>query len=107
MGFKWTTLYNNKRWRRLRAEQLAKCPLCWYCQEAGKVVAADTVDHFKPHRGNELLFWDKNNLKSSCTPCHNHLAAVKDTTGIVPGCGLTGEPLDPAHPWYQQREGNA
>nr|WP_246414712.1 HNH endonuclease signature motif containing protein [Yoonia ponticola] len=32
---------------------------------------ATTVDHIKPHRGDKVLFWDKNNWQSLCTSCHN------------------------------------
>jgi len=103
MFYKYTRLYNNPQWRRLRAEVLAADPLCWYCQEANKIIAADTVDHIVPHKGDETLFWERSNLRSCCTSCHNHLASIKDRDGIVPGCDVDGEPLDSKHPWYQER----
>lgn len=97
----WAHLYNKSRWRQLRNLQLSAEPLCKLCEEAGKVTAATVVDHIEPHRGDEKLFWDQENLRSLCTPCHEHLASVKDTTGIDPGCNVDGEPLDKNHPWYQ------
>ncbi|MEP2204764.1 MAG: HNH endonuclease signature motif containing protein [Tateyamaria sp.] len=32
---------------------------------------ATVVDHIIPHRGDEALFNDRNNLQSLCTPCHS------------------------------------
>jgi len=32
---------------------------------------ATVVDHIIPHRGDEALFNDRNNLQSLCAPCHN------------------------------------
>jgi len=98
--FQYTRLYNDPRWRKLRAEKLKQQPLCEYCLQAGRTTAADTVDHFKPHHGDQGRFWAWDNLRSCCTPCHNGVAAVKDSTGVIPGCNANGEPLDPNHPWY-------
>ena len=100
------TLYNHWRWRDpkrgLRIRKLRHDPLCWYCKQAGRVTAADTVDHVVPHEGDEELFWDWDNLRSSCTPCHNSIAALKDTLGYAPGVDVDGVPLDPEHPWNKQ-----
>ena len=95
----WAHLYNNRRWRRMRAEQLDAFPLCWYCEQAGRTTAADTVDHVTPHRGDEALFWDRLNLRSACPTCHNAAGHQRDLYGYTPGAGLDGEPLDPGHPW--------
>ena len=64
-------LYNTKRWYRLRHAQLSKHPLCSLCAKLGKVTPATVVDHRKPHRGDEELFFDENNLDSMCKPCHD------------------------------------
>lgn len=101
--YKYTRLYNNPAWRRLRDSVLKEHPLCTYCEEAGHVTAADTVDHYIPHRGDEKLFWDRGNLRACCTPCHNHLASIKDKEGILPGCNQAGDPLDQNHPWFSER----
>jgi 5-methylcytosine-specific restriction enzyme A len=96
-------LYGDGRWkhpkRGLRAQKLQADPLCWYCQQMGRVVPADVVDHIVPHKGDDVLFWDENNLRSSCTPCHNTAADFKDRYGYVPGVGVDGLPVDPGHPW--------
>lgn len=95
----WAALYNGKRWQRLRAAHLRAQPLCFYCGQLGRVRAATVVDHFVPHRGDLALFYLPGNLRSACKACHDGIAAVKDRTGYVPGCGLDGEPLDAGHPW--------
>ncbi len=97
----WARLYNNTRWHRLRARQLQLYPLCWYCRQTNRLTTADTVDHVVPHRGNETLFWDPENLRSSCRQCHDSVAKEKDMHGYVRGANKDGTPVDPAHPWNQ------
>lgn len=96
-------LYQNSRWRLLRARVLRDSPLCVYCEQAGRVTAATVVDHIRPHRGDLALFWERANLQPLCATCHNGLAGMKDTHGFAAGVGLNGEPLDPEHPWYRER----
>jgi len=45
--------YNNQRWRKLSKRFLDANPLCVKCKETGRVTVATTVDHKKPHKGNE------------------------------------------------------
>lgn len=59
------------RWQRQRAVFLAHNPLCVACRAKGEYVAANTVDHIQPHRGNRELFWDKDNWQALCEKCHN------------------------------------
>lgn len=94
-------VYGSKRWRKLRAWQLSVFPLCCYCEQIGCITPATVVDHVIPHRGDDALLWDPQNLQSLCTEHHDSAASVKDKHGFVPGCGLDGEPLDPSHPWAQ------
>ena len=98
---KYHHLYTTSRWLKLRARQLNEHPLCWYCEQVGKVTAANTVDHIKPHKGNKALFFDYDNLQSLCAPCHDSLAAIKDRVGFVPGAGVDGLPVDRDHPFYK------
>ncbi len=56
---KYKKLYNSIRWKRLRKKVLLRQPLCVECQKAGRLTPATVVDHIKPHRGNEDLFWDE------------------------------------------------
>lgn len=55
-----TTLYATRRWRNERAAFLKRHPLC-RCGEQAKV-----VDHIRPHRGDETLFWDQANWQPLC-----------------------------------------
>ncbi len=98
-------LYNSRQWQRLRDQQLSEDPLCWYCEQIGKVAVANTVDHITPHNGDEALFFDHNNLRSSCKRCHDSIAAVKDRVGYAPGVGLNGMPVDAGHPFYSGGKG--
>jgi len=92
-------LYGSARWQRLREAKLCSDPLCWYCLQLGYIVVANVVDHIKPHRGDLDLFFDWDNLRSSCAPCHDSAAALKDRLGFAPGCGLDGLPVDGGHHW--------
>ena len=66
-------VYNNTRWRKIRAAFLATHPLCVMCQHPATV-----VDHIKPHRGNDALMWDWNNLQACCKPCHDRKTMTTD-----------------------------
>lgn len=59
------------RWQRARRQHLAAAPLCVACGAAGRVTAATVVDHVRPHRGDERLFWDATNWQSLCKACHD------------------------------------
>ena len=59
------------RWRYARAAYLAEHPLCVMCYARGYVVPASVVDHIKPHRGDQSLFWDSANWQALCKPCHD------------------------------------
>ncbi|PZR07117.1 MAG: HNH endonuclease [Archangium gephyra] len=54
------------RWRKARAAFLAAHPLCAECQRHGRVTPARVVDHIKPHRGDEALFWNEANWQALC-----------------------------------------
>lgn len=74
-GGKW--LYG-RPWRKARKEHLAEYPLCVHCERAGKVKVATDVDHRIPHKGSEVLFWDRLNWQSLCGPCHARKTAAED-----------------------------
>jgi len=95
-------LYNTKRWYRLRHAQLSKHPLCSLCAKLGKVTPATVVDHRKPHRGDEELFFDENNLDSMCKPCHDGAKQQMEKSGTLRGCDLGGVPLDSNHHWNRK-----
>jgi 5-methylcytosine-specific restriction enzyme A len=58
------------RWRRAAKKFLQLNPLCEECRRQGRLVAAEEVDHIKPHRGDHQLFWDSDNWQALCKPCH-------------------------------------
>jgi 5-methylcytosine-specific restriction endonuclease McrA len=67
----WRKLYSTAQWRALRAAQLAKEPLCRRCSDRGQIVIATVAHHIKAHKGDMELFFDANNLASSCADCHD------------------------------------
>ncbi|WP_342622647.1 HNH endonuclease [Pseudomonas alkylphenolica] len=98
-GSSWHHLYKTKRWYRLRWHQLKAEPLCRLCAALGLVTAANTVDHVKPHKGVESLFFDAANLQSLCKHCHDSIKQRLEKTGHLVGHDLSGVPLDPNHHW--------
>jgi len=71
-------LYDKQRWRKLRAAYIARHPLCEICFKLDQIKEARVVDHVEPHRGNEQLFYDNDNLMALCVPCHNRKTAAQD-----------------------------
>lgn len=59
------------RWQKARAAFLADNPLCVMCSQPDRPVAATVVDHIKPHKGNDALFWDESNWQALCSRCHS------------------------------------
>ena len=71
------------RWRRTRADFLARHPLCAdpFGRHGSRLVAASEVDHIIPHRGDPDLFWDEANLQALCKSCHSRKTMME--AGIV------------------------
>lgn len=67
----WRALYNTQRWKALRLGQLMREPLCKRCKERGVITAATVAHHIRAHKGDAELFFDPNNLASSCADCHD------------------------------------
>jgi len=68
----WRRWYKTARWQALRWSVLVRD--LFTCQRCGEVVgdsAKLVADHRKPHRGDETLFWDEDNLQALCKPCHD------------------------------------
>lgn len=64
------------------------------CAALGHVEAATVVDHVKPHKGDEALFWNTGNLQSLCKACHDRHKQSEDRTGRAkPVIGLDGWPI--------------
>ena len=88
-----------RRWGKARAAFLCRFPLCRMCFQEGKVVEATVVDHIKPHKGNDKLFWNEDNWQSLCSSCHSGAKQQQEATGVLRGCSEDGLPLDGGHPW--------
>lgn len=96
---------NDPRWRRIRARQLAREPLCRECKKRGTTTAATEVDHIDGKAAAPHDYRDEN-LQSLCLPCHSAKTALENGSfGRAPGqakragCDANGIPLDESHPW--------
>jgi 5-methylcytosine-specific restriction protein A len=67
-------VYNNTRWRKLRAAYLATHPIC----ECGCGWPATVVDHRTPHHGDDALMWSWDNLQAMTKACHDRKTATVD-----------------------------
>lgn len=61
----------NYAWQQAREQYLRANPLCVYCKRKGLLTAATVVDHMVAHRGDQELFWDRENWQSLCATCHS------------------------------------
>lgn len=59
------------KWQKKRAAFLAANPLCAKCSTDEHPVPATVLDHIKPHRGDDALFWDESNWQGLCAHCHS------------------------------------
>jgi 5-methylcytosine-specific restriction enzyme A len=72
----WRAWYKTERWRKLRHEILLRDT--YRCQQTGVLCIgkypadnSPVVDHIKPHRGDEALFWDASNLQTVSKAYHD------------------------------------
>lgn len=59
------------KWQQARAGYLQKHPLCVHCQAEGLFEPATVVDHIVPHKGDQKLFWDRENWQPLCKAHHD------------------------------------
>lgn len=67
-----------RAWQKASRQYLAAHPLCVKCMEEGRYRKATVVDHIIPHRGDEKLFWDRENWQALCKSCHDHKTWTED-----------------------------
>lgn len=74
------------KWQQARAAFLARPEnaLCRRCLDKGRATPANVVDHIKPHRGDQMLFWDRANWQPLCKPCHD-IKTVTEDAGLNSG----------------------
>jgi len=73
----------DRKWQALRLAFLQANPLCAACWQAGRVVAAEEVDHVTPFRGpHDPLRLDGSNLQALCKACHSAKTAREDGGGF-------------------------
>ena len=96
----WRRWYSLAVWKRRRAAQLAREPLCVFCERLGRVTAATVADHVIPHRGDWRLFIS-GELETMCGPCHSSDKQSRERSGRTysRAVGVDGLPLDPCHPF--------
>jgi 5-methylcytosine-specific restriction endonuclease McrA len=51
------------------------------CQAEGELTPASVVDHIKPHRGDQKLFWDSENWQSLCKLHHDSDKQMLEKSG--------------------------
>lgn len=68
------------------------------CEMDGRITVATVVDHVKPHRGDEQLFF-YGRLQSLCKLHHDSAKQSEERTGRMIGGSINGEPFDLNHHW--------
>ncbi|MFC3238240.1 HNH endonuclease, partial [Streptomyces nitrosporeus] len=63
----WRWVYDDPRWAPLRDQVLSEEALC----RTGCGHPPTVVDHIRPHRGDQLLAFDRANLQAMCKSCHD------------------------------------
>ena len=89
------------RWQKARATYLRQHPLCSECQWYGLVEPAYCVDHKRPHKGNDQLFWDTDNWQALCEKCHNTKTCREEES--MPKYVVCGPPGAGKTTWVKQR----
>ncbi len=91
-------MYKTRHWRALRKKVLNEEPLCRLCQMRGRDSEATVADHIVPHRGDQSVFFDINNIQPLCKPCHDRVKQREEKRGYTASLDADGWPIDPAHP---------
>jgi 5-methylcytosine-specific restriction protein A len=60
------SLYQTYKWKKTSREFLKENPFCVLCGAKSEI-----TDHIIPHKGNEEIFYNKNNLQALCWKCHS------------------------------------
>jgi 5-methylcytosine-specific restriction protein A len=58
-------------WQRNSKQFLKENPLCDECYKHKRLTPATVVHHIIDHKGNDELFWNKDNWQALCKVCHD------------------------------------
>ena len=96
-------VYNSAAWQRLRRLKLNMTPYCEVCWRVQKMEPAVVVDHLVAISSGGPAYPGYDGLMSLCTRHHNEKTRQEQLKQphVVKGCGLDGQPIDRAHPFYQ------
>lgn len=72
-----TSMGYDRKWRKARKSFLEQNPIC----SCGCGRFAEVVDHIVPHKGDPVLFWDRDNWQGLTVSCHNRKTAREDMGG--------------------------
>lgn len=101
--------YSTVAWLRLRRLKLSETPLCEACTRRGRHIIAEHVDHVVSIASGGEAFPPTAGLMSLCPSCHSIKTNAMDRKGgkgvAFKGCDVNGLPLDPDHPFLQDRAG--
>jgi 5-methylcytosine-specific restriction endonuclease McrA len=83
----WRRWYKTARWQQLRERILLRD--MFICQRTGVMLIgkhpapnSPVVDHVKPHRGDEALFWDESNLMSVSKAWHDKAKQAEEQASL-------------------------
>lgn len=80
----WRAWYKTARWQKLRWEVLTRDRFTCQWAGCGRIVVDSSklvADHREPHRGDEALFWDRDNLWALCEACHSGAKQAEERRG--------------------------
>ncbi|MEM8822049.1 MAG: HNH endonuclease [Pseudomonadota bacterium] len=79
---------NTTRWQNLRLRILERDE--WTCRQTGVLLVGGrdapnsaVVDHIVPHRGDETLFWNEDNLQSVAKAWHDAEKQRRERNGLA------------------------
>lgn len=81
------SVYQTRRWERLRLVKMADQPLCERCMRHGKITPAVDVHHIKSFTEaadkfeRDRLAYDYDNLMSLCKECHHYVHHIDNDVG--------------------------
>lgn len=80
----WRSWYKLARWVKLRAKVLLRDMYTCQWQGCGRIehnTSKLVADHKIPHRGDETLFWDEDNIWTLCQHCHDSAKQAEERSG--------------------------